>query len=351
MIDVDTFHGLLAYLSDPSRITNISFERKYIGSGVYRCGECGGPMRVQYAGAGRGQRGVRVYACRAFKHVIRSGEPVDEFVTALVLERLRRSDIHQLLRDGNRVNVAELRTRRAALQARLDDLAAMFAAGDIDASQLRRGTEDLRVQLSGVDSVLAEVARTSPVVDLVAAGDALKACWDGLSADLKSKVVDELMTVTVLEGAARHQGISSRIHPHRVEDAVITIYCDDPSHPEKCWEFSPFIRINEAWVRMPPGFSGDHRRLLGHSTTMTRLTGDRYMPREEAAPDYGAIRHRPNLKCRARVRGKRRCGLAFERRDTPVLFAVLDRCERAGLERISLRNLIKEAAIIEGSTE
>jgi hypothetical protein len=45
---------------------------------------------------------------------------------------------------GERVNVEELHTRRAALGARLDDLAAMFAAGDIDGNQLRRGTNELR---------------------------------------------------------------------------------------------------------------------------------------------------------------------------------------------------------------
>ena len=36
---------LVAFLSDPSRIVCTSFEKKYMGSGVYVCGLCGAPMR------------------------------------------------------------------------------------------------------------------------------------------------------------------------------------------------------------------------------------------------------------------------------------------------------------------
>jgi site-specific DNA recombinase len=102
-----------------------------------------------------------------------------------------------MLHDGQRVDVDGLHTRRAALGARLDELAAMFAAGEIDASQLRRGTNDLRVQLADVDQVLAELSRRSPVADLLAAGDKLRQYWDRLSPDMKGKVVQEICTVTV----------------------------------------------------------------------------------------------------------------------------------------------------------
>jgi len=44
LIAVDTHRGLVAYLSDPARIICTSFVRKYLGSGVYVCGRCGGPI-------------------------------------------------------------------------------------------------------------------------------------------------------------------------------------------------------------------------------------------------------------------------------------------------------------------
>ena len=42
LLDVDTFHGLAAFLGDPSRASGSTFERKHQGSGIYRCGRCGG---------------------------------------------------------------------------------------------------------------------------------------------------------------------------------------------------------------------------------------------------------------------------------------------------------------------
>jgi hypothetical protein len=53
LIDEDTHSGLLAYLSDPSRIKCTLFERKYIGSGVYECGRCGGKMKSALPGGRR----------------------------------------------------------------------------------------------------------------------------------------------------------------------------------------------------------------------------------------------------------------------------------------------------------
>jgi site-specific DNA recombinase len=110
-----------------------------------------------------------------------------------------KTDANVRLADGKKVDVGALHTRRAALQARLDDLAAMFAEGAIDASQLRRGTSELRVQIAGVDSVLAEATRTSPVAKLLTEGpDNVEKHWAWSSPDLKGKIIDELMTVTVM---------------------------------------------------------------------------------------------------------------------------------------------------------
>ncbi|WP_236591533.1 recombinase family protein [Mycobacterium heckeshornense] len=194
LIDEQTHRGLVAYLSDPSRIICTSFEKKYIGSGIYRCGVCGGRMRHSVSGGPRA--GGRRYECRDRQCVVRTGPPLDAYVEAVVLAYLRRTDIHVLL-DGNKVDVGALQTQRSALQARLDDLAAMFAEGVIDASQLRRGTSELRTQLASVDNQLAELTRRSPVADLLTASDALEKRWAALSPDMKGKVIDELVTVVV----------------------------------------------------------------------------------------------------------------------------------------------------------
>lgn len=204
LIDVDTHRGLVAFLSNPDRVRHTSFERKYIGSGVYRCGRCGGgPMAHAYPG---GKSSARVYQCKAYQHVTRRGEALDQYVEMLVLERLRTTDVRLLVSQDESVNVGELHAKRAGLQARLDELAALFAEGAIDGSQLRRGTNELRAQLAGVDAALAELARRSPIADLVSDREALDERWAALSPDLQGKVVAELMTVTVLPAPRGSKG-------------------------------------------------------------------------------------------------------------------------------------------------
>ena len=204
LIDADTHHDLVVFLTDSSRRPATSFERRHMGSGVYVCGKCRGRM---YATVPHGPDRM-TYACRSGYNLARLGAPLDEYVEMVVLEYLRGSDIHLLLHDGRKVDMGELHAKRAALQARLDNLAAMFAEGAIDGSQLRRGTSELRAQLAGIDNQLTELARRNPVADLLAARKAVEKRWAALSADMKGKVIGELMTVTVLPPPRGVKGVT-----------------------------------------------------------------------------------------------------------------------------------------------
>jgi site-specific DNA recombinase len=196
LIDEDSHRGLVAYLSDPARRTATAFERRHMGSGVYECGVCGSKLYASFRG--RRDRGM-VYVCKPHIHVGRVGAPLDELVTAVVLKVLRRDDISSRLGSDEQFDTTLLHGRRAALQARLDELARMFAAADIDASQLRSGTADLRTQIAGVDALLAEAAATSPAVVLLDGDpDQLHERWAATSPDIRGKIVDQLMIVTVM---------------------------------------------------------------------------------------------------------------------------------------------------------
>jgi site-specific DNA recombinase len=206
IIDVDTHRGLVAFLSDPSRAICTSFEKKYMGSGVYRCGVCGSVLR--HAVSGGRNAGQRKYECRESNaHVVVSGAPVDELVEIAVLELLSGTDIGRCMGDAEDIDdVAALHSKRSALQARLDELAAMFAEGVIDGSQLRRGTSDLRPQLAGVDMALADLARTSPVAKLKAGQGKVEDAWAASTPDIKGKIINELMIVTVNKATRKGPG-------------------------------------------------------------------------------------------------------------------------------------------------
>jgi site-specific DNA recombinase len=200
LIDPDVHYGLVALLSDPARVPNSTFERKHQGSTVYVCGICGNKLYALTHYSGK-----LYYGCKAGKkHLTRQAAPVDEYVTKLVLGVLARENIEAQLAPDDGIDRAALNARREALQARKVELAALFADGTIDGQQLARGTTDLDRQLAGVDQVLAQAVRTSPAVALLEAGRPnLAGAWAALSADLRGKVINELMTVTLLHAGGK----------------------------------------------------------------------------------------------------------------------------------------------------
>jgi site-specific DNA recombinase len=195
ILDSDTWRGLCAYLSDPARRNGVAFERRYMLSGVARCGLCDQPMYACYP---HGRDRPMVYACRPTAHVARIGAPLDELVELTLLTYLRGSGVNVRLSDRATFDVGALHSRRAALVAQKDELATLFTDGVLDAPGVRRESAKLSTKIAAVDAELAELARRSPVAELLKDGpDKLQKHWDRLSADMRGKIVDELMTVTV----------------------------------------------------------------------------------------------------------------------------------------------------------
>jgi len=226
ILDVDTHRGLVAFVSDPSRVLCTSFEKKYVGSGLYLCGVCGGRMR--HAVPGGKQPGGRRYECRDNQCVVRIGEPLDNLVEALVVEWFSqprtRKRLAALLNGGNDVDVKALRAKRDAMQARMDELARMFTAGDIDGSQLRSGTAEFKAQIAGIDEVLGSVSRSSPAAGMLAADDPA-AYWLDCSPDIRGKIIDDVLIVRVLP-APRGRWFRDRDNPTETEWSNFRRYLD-----------------------------------------------------------------------------------------------------------------------------
>jgi DNA invertase Pin-like site-specific DNA recombinase len=201
LIDPETHYGLVALLSDPARAPQSRFERRHMGSTIYRCGVegCG---RALYAATH--PSGQRLYTCKPSKHLNRLADPVDEYVTAVAFGVLSRTDIVQRLSPRPDIDVDALRAKRKAIEERKNKTAALFAAGTLDEDQLTAATAEFRGQIAGIDAVLAEAVQTSAAVALLADGvDQLRVHWDAASPDIQGKVIAELMTVTLLPAPGR----------------------------------------------------------------------------------------------------------------------------------------------------
>ncbi|WP_341267138.1 recombinase family protein [Gordonia malaquae] len=188
LVDDETFDVVAAKLSDPRRRTQVNTDRQHVGSGLYRCADCGEPVS--------GWSGGR-YRCRD-AHVNRSRGQVDRFVLDVVTERLRRDDLATLLAPTEAALaplVDDTRRLRGLLDTAQDD----YAAGYIDGALYRARTDRIKADLSDVERKIAAHPSSSALGEVVAADDPAEAF---LSAPLMAQrsVIDAPCVVTLRKG-------------------------------------------------------------------------------------------------------------------------------------------------------
>lgn len=203
ILDHETHAGVSAILTNPSRGRSaVSWERRYLGSYRYRCGRCDGLMKHAISTHSDGSTYHR-YTCIESAHLSRAQVDLDAYVESVALDMMRDAKaLRKILTAANKKNggdPAELRARRNALQAQKDELAALFTDGVLDGPAVRREAAKLSDRIGAVDAALAEMARRSPLADLLAEGvDKLDQRWSEASVDMKGKIIDEMFTVVVI---------------------------------------------------------------------------------------------------------------------------------------------------------
>jgi site-specific DNA recombinase len=208
ILDEDTWRGVVATLGDPSRNTTGSRARKWLLSNLAVCGVCGSPVRSNVSAWG--DRRAPAYTCPG-GHVRRHATELDEFVEAVVLERLARPDAADLVTPDLASDPAQLHARDGVLRARLDELGRMYGDGVIDARQLEAGTERIRHQREAITDALAAASRGSVLVGVADAADPTKV-WEGLDLSRRRAIVDVLLEIVILparRGGARRRGESA----------------------------------------------------------------------------------------------------------------------------------------------
>ena len=216
------WRALVALLTDAARRTSPSELGgvRWLGSGLYRCGVCNLPeLRVSNS-----SHGSPTYRCRSRHwtpggtgHVSRKAEAVDDYVEAILVERLSRPDAAVLLRPPPaHIDTDALHAEGVELSQRLDQLADAHADGDVTLSQLTRGSERMRVRLAEVQHVLADAVRGDPLAGLVGPDVDVLAAWRRLDLGRRRAVLDTVMVVTVLPWTGRRGPGGSRFDPDGV---------------------------------------------------------------------------------------------------------------------------------------
>lgn len=192
ILDADTVVAVRSILTDPSR-TRPGAPRRYLLSGVLTCGKCHEPLSGTYIK----DKGHSVYRCMG--HVTRRVEPVDEYVTALVVARLSRPDAIDLFtRPGaDDAALSALRGEREGLRERLAGLAEAYAMGDIDRAQLTAGTKRLHARVEQIEQKLTDSVTDPTLAEVTTAAD-VAAAFGALPQDTQRKVIQTLLAAELL---------------------------------------------------------------------------------------------------------------------------------------------------------
>jgi site-specific DNA recombinase len=184
IVDEPTWRAVAHIMSSDDR-RRAPVAAKGLLTGVGVCGVCG--ETVQRSGA---SVAAPQYRCRSRQHVTRQAEPVDEYVTEVVLERLTRPDAAKVWA-ADRPDAAALMAEADILRRRRDDIALDYADGAMDRVQFRAANDRVRTRLSELEGQLAAIGTGSPLA-IVAAED-VREEWAQCSVAVRRSIVKALM--------------------------------------------------------------------------------------------------------------------------------------------------------------
>ncbi|HAT1174148.1 TPA: recombinase family protein [Corynebacterium striatum] len=227
IIDLPTWELLRVKLTDPARRKNKGAgpKPKYLGTGLYRCA-CGNTLNCGFR-AYRDGRKVRIYTCRVrrdgrgdgvTKHSARNADPLDAYVTEILLQRLERTDFTELFlseNDGTKDEAAEIVSRLDRLSAEEESLARLSREEGVDArmdffvSQLREIAAEREVLSERLDALQFE---DSPLGAMAMVPD-FRQWWSEADLDIRRSLLNAMMEVKVKPARRGTKGF----HPEFVE--------------------------------------------------------------------------------------------------------------------------------------
>lgn len=198
LVDEDTWRAVYGVLTAPARRSAGSTEPRWLGSGLYRCGRCGGPMRAAPYGQGGGRS--YHYRCTTSAHLTVHAGRTDDYVRAAVVDLVRDPRVVAALAAGSdgggRGQVSADRARRAVLAARLGQFEDDYAAGAITGAQLHGATARVEEELTEIEARLTRAAQRSASSPIVAAPDP-GAAFLGAPLDVQRAVLVAVLRVEI----------------------------------------------------------------------------------------------------------------------------------------------------------
>jgi site-specific DNA recombinase len=190
---------VLARLGEQAR-TGRRSPRRYLLSGMLRCGKCGG---VLFSAA---RQTTRRYVCSAGPDHGGCGRltvvaaPVEDLITRAVLLRLDSPELADALsgRAAAAEHTAALALALAEDRQQQEELGALWAAKKIDTAGWLRARADLEARIREAETRLARLTRSDALSGLVGNGEQLRASWDELNLTRQAAIVRAVLDHAVI---------------------------------------------------------------------------------------------------------------------------------------------------------
>ncbi|SDS45880.1 recombinase family protein [Microterricola viridarii] len=190
--------------------------RSYLLSGMLRCGKCGGRL---FSSA---RQLERRYVCLSGPDhggcggITVTAPPVEEWIAAAVLYRLDTPQMGDTL-TGRRADDArhsELLEQLTCAQAKMAELASMWADGDISRPEWKAAREPLEHRIKTIDRQLSQITGSTALEGIVGHGQELRTRWEGMNLQRQAAIVAAVLDHAVITPAVKKGG---KFDPNRIE--------------------------------------------------------------------------------------------------------------------------------------
>ncbi|MCJ1710359.1 recombinase family protein [Clavibacter michiganensis subsp. phaseoli] len=181
-----------ALLGSPTRRANGgTTSRKWLLSGLAICGVCEEPIR-----AGGGAAGIHSYRCRSMAHFMRRGDPLDQYIEGVLVERLSRPDAAVLLTPRSDPDEQAHKKEYDAIAASLRRVDMLVETGVLTKDEARAPRERHAGELAALRAKSNDSTRVAVLEDIVSSDDVART-WFGYPLDRKRAILDALVVVVV----------------------------------------------------------------------------------------------------------------------------------------------------------
>ncbi|ODR05657.1 serine recombinase [Mycobacterium shimoidei] len=204
-------------------VTKTRAARTYLLSGLLRCGRCGNRL-FSHARHNNPQNRVRRYVCLSGPDHGGCGrltvvaEPVEQLLTDAVLARLDSPHLAKVLagKASTDRDVAALAAQVDKDQARLDELAALYADGAISAREWIAARDPITARIGQARRDIAQATDTTALYELAGTGGALRGQWPDLGLDRQQAIVKAVLDHAVIApGTPGSRSLDiNRVQPH-----------------------------------------------------------------------------------------------------------------------------------------